>query len=344
MSTLHDYALGIPSATAAGAALAWWMRRYTTLSIRNVYLGVVALLALTILAVKGAHWKAFVFLVWPAVALVMASVAGRRMRLSDLGAGDDLRRHEMARRWIWQSAPATHEDERVYIAAQGEIVRERSWPANEPYVPLTADKDVARAPRRSGLHVAAVGATGSGKTTTVLRVAVGRALADRAALLLIDQKGDPLTEKVLRQLASATGRPFILFDPYADDTDHWQPLWGQHPSDVVARALAGIRTTEPYYADTLRQHVTLIASVLHAAGYWPPSFPLLVRASQLYAYDRIAAAATQLRGEHPDLWRRVENHTEWVTSREGQQALRGGLVRLDLTVARHGDRSSSRAP
>jgi hypothetical protein len=45
--------------------------------------------------------------------------------------------------------------------------------------------------------------------------------------------------------------------------------------------LAGIRTSEPCYADTLRQHVSLVATVLHKAGYWPPSFPLLVEASQL---------------------------------------------------------------
>jgi hypothetical protein len=52
--------------------------------------------------------------------------------------------------------------------------------------------------------------------------------------------------------------------------------WGERPSELVARLLAGIQTSEPYYADTQRQHVTLVASVLHEAGYWPPSFPLLV--------------------------------------------------------------------
>jgi hypothetical protein len=29
----------------------------------------------------------------------------------------------------------------------------------------------------------------------------------------------------------------------------------------------GMRTSEPYYADTLRQHVSLVATMLHGAGY-----------------------------------------------------------------------------
>ena len=124
----------------------------------------------------------------------------------------------------------------------------------------------------------------------------------------------------------------MLFDPRAPDTDHWQPLWGDRPSEVVARALAGIPASEPYYADTLRQHVTLVASVLHAAGYWPPSFPLLVEAAQLRRYPRVIALARGVAGKHPQLLRRVSDHAEWVTSREGKQALGGGLVRLDLAV------------
>ncbi len=113
------------------------------------------------------------------------------------------------------------------------------------------------------------------------------------------QRGDPLAREFLPRLAAALGVPFILFDPRAEDTDHWQPLWGDRPAEVVARVLAGIETSEPYYADVLRLHVGIIANVLHIAGYWPPSFPLLVDASQLTQFDhggetseRAAAAAT----------------------------------------------------
>jgi hypothetical protein len=145
-------------------------------------------------------------------------------------------------------------------------------------------------------------------------------------------KGDPLTEGFLRRLAATARRPFVLFDPHASDSDRWQPLWGDRPSQIVARVLAGIRTSETYYADTLRQHVSLVATVLHEAGYWPPSFPLLVEASQLRRFDRVIALAHRIRDTHPELWRRVSDQAEWVASREGAKALSGGLVRLELVV------------
>jgi hypothetical protein len=151
-------------------------------------------------------------------------------------------------------------------------------------------------------------------------------------LFFVDQKGDPHAEAFLRDLAAAVGVPFILFDPRADDSDHWQPLWGERPAEVVARVLAGIQTSEPYYADVLRLHVGIVANVLHAADYWPPSFPLLVEASQLRQFDRVAALARDHKNTQPELWRRVENHARFVASREGEKALSGGLVRLSLVI------------
>ena len=203
---------------------------------------------------------------------------------------------------------------------------------SEPYVALTADSDGPRVPRRSGRHVFCAGATGSGKTTSVLRAAAGRTVKDHAALFFVDQKGDPTADTFLRELAAACRVPFILFDPRDADSDHWQPLWGDRPAEVVARVLAGIQTSEPYYADVLRLHVGVVASVLHAAGYWPPSLPLLVDAAQLTRFDNVIDLARQHQDTHPELWRRVENHGRFVTSREGEKALGGGLVRLDLVI------------
>jgi hypothetical protein len=326
--------IGLGAALIAGvlgAGVAWWMRRRTALSIRNLYVAALLLLALFAVALAARWWAALVIVGPLVVFAASASLVGRRWRLSDLGAGEELRRFEQARRWVWQPRPQRRTGERVYIATQGEIVHERAWPAGEPYVPMTRD-DAARLPRRAGQHVATFGATGSGKTTSVLRAVAGRVLSDGSALLCVDPKGDPPTEAFLRRLATAAGRPFVLFDPLSAESDHWQPLWGERPSAVVARALAGIEKSEPYYFNTLRQHVTLIATVLHASGHWPPSFVLLVEAAHLQRFDRVVLLARSLRHEHPELWRRVSDHAEWVASREGKQALNGGLVLLDLVV------------
>jgi hypothetical protein len=320
------------AAAAAGVLLAWWLRRHTTVSIRNVYLAAATVLVADGVALYLRAGVALSAMVALTSCTLVAAAVGRRWRLSDLGAGEELRTHERARRWLWQPAPTRRGGERVYLTTQGQLVRERQWPDSETYVPLTTQDTGPRAPRRSGRHVFVVGSTGSGKTTSALRIAAGRVAKDHAALFFVDQKGDPQTEEFSRRLAVATQRPFILFDPRAADTDHWQPLWGQRPAEVVARVLAGIQTSEPYYADTLRQHVGIVASVLHAAGHWPPSFPLLIEASQLGAFDRVVALACQHEQTDPQLWRRVGHQAKFVASAEGVKALGGGLVRLDLVM------------
>jgi hypothetical protein len=287
---------------------------------------------LDVLVVSAHAWAALALTVPLTALTVAASAIGRRWRLSDLGAGEELRAHEQTRRWLWQAPPVRRDGERVRLITQGQIVRERPWPSSEPYVPMTSAVAGPRVPRRSGRHIFCAGSTGSGKTTSALRAAAGRVLKDRAALFFVDQKGDPPAETFLRKLAASADVPFILFDPRAADSDHWQPLWGQRPAEVVARVLAGIQTSEPYYADVLRLHVGIVASVLHVAGYWPPSFPLLVEASQLGQFDRVLALAEHHQDTHPELWRRVENHARFVASKEGEKALSGGLVRLDLVI------------
>jgi len=326
------YVLAAVIAAAAGVLLAWWLRRRTMVSIRNVYLLAAAAIGVDV-ALLYEHVAIALRVMVPLTAFTIAAAAiGRRWRLSDLGAGEELRAHERARRWLWQPAVTRAAGERVHIVSQGQLMRDRAWPASEPFVPLTARLDGPRVPRSSGRHVFCVGATGSGKTTSALRAAAGRAVKDRTALLFVDQKGDPLAERVLRALAATTGVPFIVLDPDAADSDRWQPLWGERPAEVVARVLAGIQTSEPYYADVLRQHVGLVASVLYAGGYWPPSMALLIAASQRVHYARVLELARAHRTVHPDLYERVSAHAAFVVSAEGEKALAGGLVRLDLVM------------
>jgi hypothetical protein len=316
------YAAAALAGAGLGVLLAWWLRRRTMVSIRNLYVAASVVVAADI-AVLYTHAGFALRVMVPLTGFTVAgSAIGRRWRLSDLGAGEELRTHEQRRRWLWQPAVTRADGERVRIVTQGQIVRERPWPTSETYVPITADINGPRIPRRSGRHIFCAGATGSGKTTSALRAAAGRALKDHAALFFVDQKGDPLAREFLPRLAAALGVPFILFDPRAEDTDHWQPLWGDRPAEVVARVLAGIETSEPYYADVLRLHVGIVANVLHAAGYWPPSFPLLVDASQLTQFDRVAALAREHASTHPDLSRRVQNHARFVAGREGSASAR----------------------
>jgi hypothetical protein len=115
-------------AGGAGVPLAWWLRRYSMVSIRNLYLAAVIAVAVDAWALH-AHAANALIVMGPVTSFLLAgSAVGRRWRLSDLGAGEELRAHERDRRWLWQPPPERTRGERVHIVTQGQIVRERPWP------------------------------------------------------------------------------------------------------------------------------------------------------------------------------------------------------------------------
>jgi hypothetical protein len=215
----------------------------------------------------------------------------------------------------------------VYIRSQGEIVRTRPWPEHEPYVPMTAEQHGPRLPRHEGQHIFSCGGTGTGKTTSALRVVAARALADHSAVLAIDQKGDEQAEEMLREIAAAAGRTFILIDPRAVDTDRWQPISGG-VGEIVARTVEPIKASEEYYSDMLRLYLSVVARVLHHAGCWPPSLPFLIDCCQLRRFSKLLKLASG----NPELHRRVTEAGEWIGSQEGRKAVGGGAVRLQVVM------------
>jgi hypothetical protein len=93
--------------TLAGSGVlgAWWLRRRTTLSTRNLY-PPAAIGSMLLAASLALHAWALGLIALPLTASWLAgSVVGARWRTGDLGAGEELRNHELARRWIWQPAP-----------------------------------------------------------------------------------------------------------------------------------------------------------------------------------------------------------------------------------------------
>jgi len=317
----------------AGVGGAWLLRRRSTLSVRNLYApaGLSALLAGVCVAVG---WWDGLLLTLPLAALwISGAVAGRRWRLTDLGAGEELRNHELSRRWFWQPAPELPAGERLYLRSQGELVRDRAWPTAVAYVSMTAQGTFGpRLPLGAGQHIVLFGATGAGKTTTARRLIAARTVAQKAALFVLDQKGDDDDVQEMRRLAAAAGVPFVLFDSQDPGTDRWQPLWGS-PDGVAARAVEPIKQSEPYYYDVLRRHLDIVCRVLHAAGRWPPSVPLLVDACLPVRYPQIVAIAERLSTEHARLTRRVKEHARYVSSSKGTDDLSGGAFRLEVALA-----------
>jgi hypothetical protein len=323
----------ILASVAFGALLASVMRRYSTLSARNLYAPAVAGALAFALMVWLRAWAA-VMLIAPVSGFAISAAAyGRRHRLADLGAGEELRAYEQARRWIWQPAPARRPGERTYLRSQGEVVHRRPWPAHVAHVPMGAvDHAGTRLPLGEGQHIFACGATGSGKTTTMRRVLAARTLAQRAALLILDQKGDEEDVEQMSRLAAAAGVPFVLIDPLDPESDRYQPLWGT-PAQVAARAVEPIKQSEPYYYDILRLHLDTVCRVLYAADRWPPSVPFLVDACHPLRYPALETIALGLGEQHRQLARRVREHGQYVSSRKGNEDLSGGAARLQVALA-----------
>lgn len=225
---LWVFDLGLSVAVGGvGIGAAWWMRRFTLLSARNLYPGAaVGVLGIAVSALLG--WRVGQLVLLPIAApWVAAASVGHRWRQSDLGAGEELGAHELSRRWLWEPRRRLPQGERRFLGSQGELVHERQWPDSLAYVSMTAERaGGARLPLGAGQHVVMFGATGAGKTTTARRLVAARTLAQHSALLVLDQKGDASDMREMRALAAAAGVPFILFDSQDPDTDRWQPLWG----------------------------------------------------------------------------------------------------------------------
>jgi energy-coupling factor transporter ATP-binding protein EcfA2 len=317
----------------AGKVVVAMVHRRTLLGARNLYAALavlVVLFAATVMLGDRSN------LPWLAIALVvvgsMALDAGRR-RSHALGAGGEIRQHELARRWVWQRRPRRAPGERVFLGPQDEVVHILPWSTDQAYVSMTDQGQRGpRLPLGAGQHVFLVGGTGSGKTTTARRLLAARVLHERSSLVVIDQKGDQEDVDQMRRLAAAAGVPFILFDPLDPDTDRWQPLWGT-PSAVVARATEAIKASEPFYYDAMRKHLDVVCRVLHAADKWPPSIPYLVDCLDPGLYPTIVAMAEQLSAEHAALARRAARHARWVKSPRGMDGLSGAQLRVETAIA-----------
>ena len=140
---------------ASGALCAWLTRRFTTLSARNYYPPAATFAAAFALALALRAWDVVFGLAPVCAGALAAATQGRRMRLADLGAGEELRSYEQARRWVWQPAPPRRQGERTYLRSQGELVHRGRGPTTSPYVPMgyIGSRRDAAAARRGSAHL-----------------------------------------------------------------------------------------------------------------------------------------------------------------------------------------------
>jgi Type IV secretion-system coupling protein DNA-binding domain len=115
--------------------------------------------------------------------------------------------------------------------------------------------------RRESLsaHGLILGASGSGKSTTLLRILCDDVVRGRP-VIAIDLKGSPAFRDQLVGAASISGRTLRLWSP--DGPELWNPLAHGNPTELKDKLIATERFTEPHYQRAAERHLQLTLRLL----------------------------------------------------------------------------------
>jgi intracellular multiplication protein IcmO len=213
--------------------------------------------------------------------------------------GGQRRRRSRARRGPVESLRAALERRALRRGplAAIDIAQRRDWPFR-PWRRRSARIAIGIS-RRSGRpvwlrlsqiakHVLVLGATGSGKTTTMLWIATRMIRAGYGAVV-VDLKGDPKLWARLAFEAGMNGRPFYLWRIQGGPgTQRYNPLGSGDVTSCRDRLVASQAFAEDYYRGLFATHAKVVLDALTAAGiaptlgavarWWNPSdLELLIR-------------------------------------------------------------------
>lgn len=149
--------------------------------------------------------------------------------------------------------------------------------------------------RELSQHAVAIGASGSGKTETLLRIAALAAQEYGWQVIYLDAKGEEKTAARFLAAMADTGRTAVPLFPI-----RWYDGWRGDARAIVNRLHALQTFSEPYYSDVAMQVLTL---AVNAPGGIPRSSAELVRRlgldvlRELYQGHADAYKVERLRGE-----------------------------------------------
>ncbi|HEY1714686.1 MAG TPA: type IV secretion system DNA-binding domain-containing protein [Solirubrobacteraceae bacterium] len=184
-----------------------------------------------------------------------------------------------------------------------------------------AGRTVALSERQLAAHALIVGASGAGKSTTMLRIVTAQ-IARGRPVIAIDMKGSPAFAADLERSAAMAGRGVRIFTP--DGPGHWNPLAHGNATALKDKLIATERFSEPHYQRAAERYVQTVLTVLHARD--PDTPARLDRVVALMEPRRLAAS---LRGVPQPLTERVLDYLDGLTG-DQVSAARGLGTRLAL--------------
>jgi conjugal transfer pilus assembly protein TraD len=170
-------------------------------------------------------------------------------------------------------------------------------------------------------HALILGATGAGKSTTLLAVLAEQIRSGRP-VVAIDMKGSPAFARALADAAASVRRSFRVWTP--DGPERWNPLTHGNPTELKDKLIASERFTEPHYQRAAERYVQTVLQVLEHVH--PREPPTLEEVANLMDPKRIARL---LRHVPRPLAERVQDYLATL-SPDQLSAIRGLGTRLAL--------------
>jgi len=167
--------------------------------------------------------------------------------------------------WVWFALIAGALVVRVGRNASRQAHAKREHAAPEDGLVLGQDRQgrpVALTDRQLAAHGLIVGASGSGKSTTLLRI-LTQEIARGRPVIAIDLKGSPAFGTALYKTAQAAGRPVTVWTP--DGPTHWNPLQYGNATELKDKLISTERFTEPHYQRAAERYLQTAIQVLQEA-------------------------------------------------------------------------------
>ncbi len=182
-------------------------------------------------------------------------------------------------------------------------------------------RPVALADQQLAAHALIVGASGAGKSTTLLAILDAEIRRGRP-VVAIDMKGSPAFAEQLARSACAAGRTLTVWTP--DGPARWNPLTHGNATALKDMLIGIERFTEPHYKRAAERYLQNALAVLLASA---PARPVDLRAV-VGAMDPHRLAACLRRVPQP-MAERVQDYLSGLTD-DQMSAIRGLESRLAL--------------